>query len=694
MSRPAHRRRRFWPCVAALALLAGSCLAPEGTGADKASPADRGLVRPAARRRIPIKDYEHASQSPWGNGRIGGTDDRRYAISPDGKRLATMDAGAWQLELWDLEKARSLGRFGRFGDSAAVAFSPDGKRLYSVGGGHAAAICSVDAWDVPQTLLIRSLDEGVNLTPFGAAAVSPDGKILALANVSFWNRREKSGRAIHLWDSATGEEIRRLGLPGKAPDRYRTIEGSLAYSPSGRMLALTIDGRVSLIEVLSGQERCLLTELPSVWRRGAEDESGGGCKAAAFSPDGKTLALGCNDGFVRLYDVRSGEPLAPLSGHEGRVEALRFTGSNTLLSFGFDRDLLTWPVAEARNPPGGPSRLSDAELRRYWEELGAEDARKAYLAAHALAAAPASALPFLGKRLAPVAPIDATKARDLIRRIREGEYPDRREAAAELARIGEDVLPIVSEEIAADQKRGVLESPALKSVADRLKRASPSPDRLRALRSLQALELMKGDESRKLLAALAKGAPGANSTVEAKAALDRIAARYIPTPDVPVEVLWDKLGSEDARAAFAAIRELTGRPATVGHISKELLALARRPEDETVVPRLIRQLGEEDFAKREAASVALRKQGGEAAPALRAALRKSQDVEQKQRLKAALVVLDQRSISTARLRADRALEVLHAIGTEEARRTLALLAREAKPRWLREAAGSLLAPAK
>jgi WD40 repeat protein len=681
-------------CLAALAFVAGLGLAPESVVADKAPKADQGLVRPSARRQVPIKDYEYSSVSPFGGSRTGGADNRHYALSPDGKLLATMDAGVWQLELWDVEKAKSLGRFGRFGDAAPLAFSPDGKRLYSAGGGSwTDEIYSVEAWDVSRRRLLLSLDEGVNLTPFAAIAVSPDGKVLALANVSSGSRFEQSTPAIHFWDTTTGDEARQVKLAVSAPERYRA-ECLLAYSPSGRMLALVVDRRVSLIEVSTGKERCVVTELPRDYLQ--EGGSSEGARAVAFSPDGKALAVGCNDGVIRLYDVQTGRPLVPLVGHEERVEALRFTGPNTLLSFGYDRALLTWPLADAwRSSSPGPVKFTSAQLQQRWEDLGGGSSRKVFLAIRSLASAPEPSLPFLRKRLAPVKPIETERAKALIARLRDGDYPARRKAAGELIRMGEDVLPILSREMSRGDKEGPGSSPVLRSVASRLRRVSPTRNRLRSLRALQALEMMDGEGPRTLLATLAKGAPQANLTIEAKATLVRMSMRHVPAPDVTVEALWGGLRQEDARAAFTAIRELTARPrASAPFLAKRLLALAKRPDDEKVVARLILDLGDEEFSRREEASKALAKMGQEVVPALRAALEKSKDLEQKKRLAAALAAVSKRPVSAERLQADRALEVLHALGSEEARQTIAKLAREAQPRWLRRAAASLVAPAR
>src|SRR5262249_44293542 len=93
-------------------------------------------VKPLATRPIKVQPWETMSESPFGGSRMAGSDQRSFAFSPDGKLLATEDAGGWQLELWDTATGKSLGRFGRIDDPVALAFSPDGKTLLTAGRSH------------------------------------------------------------------------------------------------------------------------------------------------------------------------------------------------------------------------------------------------------------------------------------------------------------------------------------------------------------------------------------------------------------------------------------------------------------------------------------------------------------------------------------------------------------------------------
>ena len=70
----------------------------------------------------------------------------------------------------------------------------------------------------------------------------------------------------------------------------------------------------------------------------------------------------------------------------------------------------------------------------------------------------------------------------------------------------------------------------VEQVLERLETAKPSPERLRAVRSVTVLERAATPEARKHLTTLAAGAPGAWLTREARSSLERLAGRATGDP--------------------------------------------------------------------------------------------------------------------------------------------------------------------
>jgi WD40 repeat protein len=144
----------------------------------------------------------------------------------------------------------------------------------------------------------------------GGISYSPDGKTLASCSVGM----------IHLWDVATGRELWRVAHEST----------KLAFSPDGKLLAGGGERGVVLRDATTGKERSVLQDgivhalafapdgktLASVgiapgggekvrlWdlATGRERQCFENSVAAAFSPDGKTLAVGTTDGVVRLWN--------------------------------------------------------------------------------------------------------------------------------------------------------------------------------------------------------------------------------------------------------------------------------------------------------------------------------------------------------------------------------------------------------
>jgi RNA polymerase sigma factor (sigma-70 family) len=468
------------------------------------------------------------------------------AVAPGGKVVAT---AAWDhsIRLWDSVTGRELRRLGwtpkekteiGISESAdALIFSPDGKWLVAVGYEN-----KVWLWDLAKGEPTRSFPgvradlstDGKHLVTadWGGAAhlyefdtgkevrefkghlsgithlrFTPDGQTLLTTGagppIGFRSGGEKwDKQAIWLWDIATGKVRLRFG------GEFRP--GSVALSPDGRTLSTTAAFRedsVHLWELASGKERAVL--------------SGHGemIFASAFSPDGRFLASGSMDNTVRLWRVPGGKHVHTFTGHRGWVRALAFSpDGKKLLSGSLDTTGLVWKMPSLPQPQ--EAKVMPADLQKLWDDLAAPDAKAAYQAIAALAAAPEQAVSLLSEKLKPAAAPDPKLVAQLIADLDSDNFVARQEAAAALEKLADLVVPQLR---AALPKSASLEAARrTEQILDLVASQPLPPEKLRDKRAVEALESIATPTARVVLQALGRGAPGAHLTRDAQAALLRL----------------------------------------------------------------------------------------------------------------------------------------------------------------------------
>jgi hypothetical protein len=247
----------------------------------------------------------------------------------------------------------------------------------------------------------------------------------------------------------------------------------------------------------------------------------------AFAPDAKTLASGgCEHerlGELKLWDGPRGEERATLKRDADMVWAAAFSpdGKTLAAAEGPDTRICLWDVSAltgAAPPPA--SRLADKQLDQLWADLAGADASQAFRAIWALTAAAPQTVPWLEGRLRPVLPAEPQRVAQLIAALDSEHFATRDRATRELEKLGESAGPALRKAVAGGPSAEVRRRAA--HLLDQLDRPASSPERLRVLRAIEVLEHSATPEARRVLERLAGGMPGARVTEEAKRSLDRL----------------------------------------------------------------------------------------------------------------------------------------------------------------------------
>ncbi|MBA2890244.1 hypothetical protein [Nonomuraea soli] len=239
------------------------------------------------------------------------------AYARTGGIMAT-GGGDTMVRLWDARGYGQLGAplAGHVEHVTSVVFSRDSRTLASGSLDGTARL-----WNVATR---RQAGDPIDLRPaqIHSVALTADGATLATA---------ATDGTVRLWRVSDHRQLAEF-------TRTNQVFYGVAFSPDGSRLAAAGSDGTHLWDVATRES---LAHLPV--------PAGQRVNAVAFGPHGTVLATAHSDGVARLWDTRTHERLAELSGHAGEVRALAFDRDGELLATGGDdREARLWDVRSGR----------------------------------------------------------------------------------------------------------------------------------------------------------------------------------------------------------------------------------------------------------------------------------------------------------------------------------------------------------
>jgi WD40 repeat protein len=265
------------------------------------APAHAEAPAVALRAEVAVRGY--VGTLAWSaDGRLLATQADRYKKNPAGPDF---EIEASTIQVWDARTGKEVLSLGEVADPhfRLLAFAADGKSLLVLDRPARQRPRELQWWDVATGGKVRHVELDARL---GRLALSPDGQTFA----------SPFADGVYLGDVRAGKVRQALRARGGP------FHG-LAFAPDGRALAAVGLGggrAVPVWDVASGK---VTRELG-----GANAE---GFAGLAFSPDGDTLALAGGGAEVQRWGLRAGKALPAFSGNARRTNHVAFSADGRWL---------------------------------------------------------------------------------------------------------------------------------------------------------------------------------------------------------------------------------------------------------------------------------------------------------------------------------------------------------------------------
>ena len=205
-------------------------------------------------------------------------------------------------------------------------FSPDGRQVVVLDDANAVRVWNAQS-GLPQTKPMGHPHPESRL--INDAQFSPDGRRLVTAAETVATTPSGYGGEAQVWDASTGEPIGRALAGLSITQRAR-------FSPDGTKLVTSSgDGFIRVWDVESGEQQL-------EWQNGRVKTIR---VAVEFSPNGKMIATSSSDATVQIWDAATGRPLGKPLQHAADVIWLVFDrAGQRLATASMDKTVRIWSV--------------------------------------------------------------------------------------------------------------------------------------------------------------------------------------------------------------------------------------------------------------------------------------------------------------------------------------------------------------
>jgi WD40 repeat protein len=249
------------------------------------------------------------------------------AWSSDSRSIAVAGGEGAVLHAENVAQSPRVHELGEHGMGVlAVSWQP-GRNILASSGQDGTVVL----WNTDRTVEPQRLRRAAAWTE--RLAFSSDGTLLAAS----------TGKTVSVW-SGEGELLHESAPhPGSV--------ASIAWDKAGRDLAAATFGGVWVHRIESGR----LTTRTYQWASAA--------LAVAFSPNGKVLAAGMQDGSVHFWYLATGDD-SQISGYGTKVPLIEWSANSRYLATGASSDVIVWDFTGK-----GPEGSTPLELRAHTERI-------------------------------------------------------------------------------------------------------------------------------------------------------------------------------------------------------------------------------------------------------------------------------------------------------------------------------------